>query len=50
MHLPCRAPRPCSTRLLPLKPTSMITWDPRAMVGGAGVAAGVVPAVMTSGL
>src|SRR6516165_8544964 len=50
MHLPCRAPRPCSTRLLPLKPTSMITCDPRAMVGATGVAAGVVPAVMTSGL
>ena len=29
---------------------SMITAEPRAIVGGAGVAAGVVPAVMTRGL
>ena len=35
---------------MPLKPTSMITWEPRAIVGAAGVAAAVVPAVMTSGL
>ncbi len=49
-QLPRRAPRPSSTRLVPLKPTSMITWDPRGMVGTTGAAAGVVPAVMTSGL
>src|SRR6516165_2369620 len=47
---PCRAPRPSSTRLVPLKPTSIITCDPRAMVGTTGAAAGVVPAVITSGL
>src|SRR5580704_11226369 len=49
-QLPCRAPRPWRTRLVPLKPTSTITWEPRAIVGAAGVAAAVVPAVMTSGL
>src|SRR5580692_477233 len=49
-QLPRRAPRPRSTRLVPLKPMSMITAEPRAIVGGAGVAAGVVPAVMTRGL
>ena len=28
----------------------MITWEPRAIVGATGLAAAVVPAVMTSGL
>src|ERR1035438_3498310 len=47
---PCRAPRPWRTRLVPLKPTSMITREPLAIVGAAGVAAGGVPVVTTSGL
>jgi hypothetical protein len=32
-----------------LDPTSMITSEPRAIVGGTGATAGVVPAVTTSG-
>src|SRR5579872_884237 len=49
-QLPRRAPRPWRTRLVPLKPTSMMTCDPRAIVGATGATAGVVPAVTTSGL
>src|ERR1700722_3103799 len=49
-QLPWRAPRPSSSRLVPLKPTSMMTCDPRGILGTTGAAAAVVPASMTSGL
>ena len=49
-QLPCCAPAPVSTRLVPLKPTSMITLEPAAIVGAVGATAGWVPAVTTSGL
>src|SRR5215469_2318940 len=49
-HRPRAAPRPSSTTLLPLNPTSMMTWEPRGILGRAGLTAGVVPCEMTSGL
>jgi hypothetical protein len=49
-QLPCPAPAPVSTRLVPLNPTSMMTEDPAAIVGAVGATAGWVPWVTTSGL
>ena len=49
-HLPWTAPAPVRNRLVPLKPTLISTTEPAAMVGAAGVTAGWVPAVTTSGL
>src|ERR1022692_3424192 len=47
----CRAVgvAPTCVRLVPLKPASIVTIAPAGRVGTTGAAAGVVPAVMTSG-
>ena len=49
-QLPCRAPRPTSASAPPLYPTLRMTCEPRAIVGGVGATAGVVPWLITSGL
>ena len=50
MQWPCRAPRPTRASALPLNPALRMTCEPRAIVGGVGATAGVVPWLITSGL
>src|ERR1700741_1760682 len=50
MQWPCRAPRPTRASALPLTPALRMTCEPRAIVGGVGATAGVVPWLITSGL
>ena len=50
MQWPCRAPRPTRASALPLNPALRMTCEPRAIVGGVGATAGVLPWLITSGL